>query len=161
MGVLCARPTMLLSVRSRLQVKPTQPFPYGRGVRCANWWPGQPRRAGAKATMDITGRGQGESCCVSARRVIPTGRVTSVESSQGSASHPSNHRGDKTSHVASVQDVSLRHVVSRQSSRVKAGRVTHRIIDGTGQVVSRRVASHQVESQHRKPRGRNSRVGRR
>ena len=22
-------------------MKPTQPFPYGRGVRCANWWRGQ------------------------------------------------------------------------------------------------------------------------
>ena len=47
MGALCARPTMLLLLRSRLQVKPTQPIPHGRGVRCVNpvRWPGQPRRA--------------------------------------------------------------------------------------------------------------------
>ena len=32
MGALCARPTMLLLLRSRLQVKPTQPIPHGRGV---------------------------------------------------------------------------------------------------------------------------------
>ena len=45
MGALCARPTMLLLLRSKLQVKPTQPIPHGRGVRCVNRWPGQPRRA--------------------------------------------------------------------------------------------------------------------
>ena len=52
-GSACARAPLCCLLRSRLQVKPTQPVPYGRGVSGANWWPGG--RSHTETIKDITG----------------------------------------------------------------------------------------------------------